>query len=161
MVAGGATALLIVVGLLGFHGMGAARGQAVLERAGYPTPGSAYAGRSAVFGLVTPGPDSGMVRFAPARKDQQGGPETVQPADVGPYQPLSLAPGAEIRVTAPIAEDGVTDWIHGIRVSAQRFAALYQAAVQKYGPMVDRGHMFELWFDDQGRITRLVHYFSP
>ena len=161
LVAGGVALLLFATGLSAFRGIGPARGQAVLQQAGYETASPAYAGRSDVFGLVVPGTDSTTVQFAAARKDQPGGPETVRPADVGPYQPVELAPGAQIQVTAPIAEEGVTDWIRGIQVSPQRFDQLYQAAVQKYGPMPDRGHMFELWFDGQGRITRMVHYFSP
>ena len=28
-------------------------------------------------------------------------------------------------------------------------------------PLLDRAHMFELWFDGRGRIVRMQHYFSP
>ncbi len=159
LAAGGAAVLMVAMGLLVFHAMGPARDQAVLQRA--VATNSAYAGRSDVFGLAAPGRDSSSVWFAAARRVQPGGPETVQPADVGPYEALPLAPGAEIRVTAPIAEEGVTDWVRGIQVTPEQFAQLYQAAVRQYGPMIDRGHMFEAWFDGSGRITRLVHYFSP
>lgn len=126
------------------------------------TPGaSAFAGRSRVFGLVMPAGAPGMVLFAPARREQPGGPETVLPADVQPYQEIPLAPGAEIRVTAPIANGGVTDYVRGIQVSPERFSALYRESERRYGSFLDRGHMFELWFDGDGRIIRMIHYFSP
>jgi hypothetical protein len=162
----GAVAGLVAAGLLAWGtsiGTGArwADSRAVFYQAGYRTAGADYAGRSNVFGLIAPGQDPSVVRFAPARRDQPGGPETVQPADVGAYRPVSLAPGAQIWVTAPIADQGVTDYIRGIQVTPAQFAAYYRAALQKYGPMVDRGHMFTIAFDGQGRIARMVHYFSP
>jgi hypothetical protein len=121
----------------------------------------AYAGRARVFGLVTPGADSGQVLFAPARRIQPGGPETVYPANVEPYQELPLAPNTQIRVTAPIALEDLPDYVQGVKVSAQRFPGLYREADQRYGPFLDRGHMFELWFDDQGCIVRMQQIFSP
>jgi hypothetical protein len=130
------------------------------------TPGatagaSAFVGRSRVFGLVAPASEAGLVLFAPARREQPGGPETVLPAGVQPYQEIPLAPGAEIRVTAPIANEGVTDYVRGIQVSPERFSALYHESERRYGTIVDRGHMFELWFDGAGRVIRMIHYFSP
>lgn len=143
------------------------RGHAVYDRTVYrATPsaqpgGTRFAGRSDVFGLVVPGPTPGEVFFAPARREQPGGPETVVPADIQPYLAFKLAPGAEIRVTAPIANEGVTDYVKGITVTPERFDALYKESEQRYGPIMDRGHMFELWFDGEGRIVRMIHYFSP
>src|SRR3954465_576033 len=79
-------------------------------------PDPAYAGRSRVFGLVEAASTPDEVLFAPARKVQPGGPETVRPAGIGRYGPLTIAPGAVIRATAPIVEDGVTDWVRGVRL---------------------------------------------
>ncbi|GAA0370208.1 hypothetical protein NE235_19645 [Actinoallomurus spadix] len=124
-------------------------------------PGAAYAGRSRVFGLVMAGPKADTVLFAPARKVQPGGPETVRPADVGRYVPLRLAPGAVIRASAPIANDGITDWVRGIRLTPEEFHALMVRLQTRLHPLLDRAHMFELWFDGRGRITRMQHYFSP
>ncbi|MEV0399394.1 hypothetical protein [Actinoallomurus sp. NPDC050550] len=124
-------------------------------------PGSAYANRSRVFGLVEAGPTADMVLFAPARKVQPGGPETVYPANVGQYVRLRLASGAVIRASAPIANEGVTDWVRGVRLSPQQFHTLLLKLQERLHPLLDRSHMFELWFDAQGRVTRMQHYFSP
>jgi hypothetical protein len=124
-------------------------------------PGEAYAGRSRVFGLVEAGQTADTVLFAPARKVQPGGPETVHPADVGHYLALRLAPGAAIRASAPIANEGVTDWVHGIRLTPEEFHTLLVKLQERLHPLLDRSHMFELWFDGRGRITRMQHYFSP
>jgi hypothetical protein len=126
-----------------------------------PAPGAAYANRSRVFGLVLAGPAAETLLFAPARKVQPGGPETVHPADVGRYGPLRLASGAVIRASAPIANDGVTDWVRGIRLTPGEFRALLVKLQARVHPLLDRAHMFELWFDGRGRITRVQHYFSP
>jgi hypothetical protein len=128
---------------------------------GDPGPGAAYAGRSRVFGLVMAGNGPDDVLFAPARKVRPGGPETVRPAGVGRYIPLEFAPGVVIRASAPIAEDGVTDYVRGIRLSPERFDRLLRALSQRLHPLLDRAHMFELWFDGRGRIVRMQHYFSP
>ncbi|MCO5974291.1 hypothetical protein [Actinoallomurus soli] len=124
-------------------------------------PGAAYADRSRVFGLVMAGPTAETVLFAPARKVQPGGPETVHPADVGRYVPLRLASGVVIRASAPIANDGVTDWVRGIRLTPEEFRTLLIKLQTRLHPLLDRSHMFELWFDGRGRITRMQHYFSP
>jgi hypothetical protein len=121
----------------------------------------AYAGRARVFGLVTPGPDPSQVLFAPARRMQPGGPETVYPGDAESYQALPLASDAKIRVTAPIALEALPDYVHGVSVSEQRFPEMYREADERYGPFLDRGHMFDLWFDDQGHIVRMQQIFSP
>jgi hypothetical protein len=123
--------------------------------------GSAFADRARVFGLVKPAPDSDEVLFAPARRMQPGGPETVYPGNVQPYQELPLASHAEIRVTAPIAPDDLPDYVKGIKITADRFPEMYQEADQRYGPFLDRAHMFELWFDDRGCIVRMQHIFTP
>jgi hypothetical protein len=92
---------------------------------------------------------------------QPGGPESVYPGNVQHYQNLPLAPDAEIRVTAPIVLGELPDYIQGIKITVDRFPGLYQEADQRYGPFLDRGHMFELWFDDRGRIVRMQQIFSP
>jgi len=126
-----------------------------------PDPGAAYAGRSRVFGLVEAGTIRGRVLFAPARKVQPGGPETVRPAAVGRYVPLTLAPGAVIRASAPVVEDGVTDWVRGVRLTPEQLNDGLLELRRRSRPLLDRAHMFELWFDGQGRIARMQHYFSP
>jgi hypothetical protein len=126
-----------------------------------PAPGSEYAGRARVFGLVEAGATPAGVLFAPARKVQTGGPETVRPAGVGRYVPLPLAPGAEIRASAPIANEGVTDYVRGIRLTPAQLNDLLRKLSRRLHPLLDRAHMFELWFDARGRIIRMQHYFSP
>lgn len=121
----------------------------------------AYANRSRVFGLVAEGPDAGQVLFAPARKVQPGGPETVHPGAVGRYTPLTIAPGAVIRASAPIVENGVTDYVRGVRLTPERLTEDLRSLRERSHPLLDRAHMFELWFDGAGRITRMQHYFSP
>jgi hypothetical protein len=123
--------------------------------------GSGYANRARVFGLVDAGPTPAQVLFAPARKVQTAGPETVRPAAVGRYVPLTLAPGAVIRASAPIANDGVTDYVRGIRLTPEQLTELLRKLRRRLHPLLDRAHMFELWFDGQGRIVRMQHYFSP
>jgi hypothetical protein len=159
--AGCAAALLIA-------GLRAGRHEPVTHTAAYrrtpasaPPAGGAFAGRSQVFGLVIPDADPGQVRFAPARRMQPGGPETVYPANVEPYRALPLAPGAEIRVTAPIALGDLPNYVQGVGVTADRFTREYHESDQRYGPFLDRGHMFELSFDDRGRIVRAHQIFSP
>jgi hypothetical protein len=121
----------------------------------------AYAGRARVFGLVDAGPSVTRVLFAPARKVQRAGPETVRPAAVGRYAPVALAPGAVIRASAPIVDDGVTDYVRGVRLSPERLDDGLRKLRRRFHPLLDRAHMFELWFDGQGRIVRMQHYFSP
>jgi hypothetical protein len=119
-----------------------------------------YAGRARVFGLAEA--DTGTrVLFAPARKVQPGGPETVRPAGVGRYVPLTLAPGAAIRASAPIVDDGVTDYVRGIRLTPEQLNEGLRKLHRRLHPLLDRAHMFELWFDGRGRIVRMQHYFSP
>jgi hypothetical protein len=121
----------------------------------------AYAGRSKVFGLVQAGTSPDRVLFAPARKVQHGGPETVRPGSVGRYVPLTIAAGAVIYASAPIVEDGVTDYVHGVRLSREQLSDGLRKLRRRSHPLLDRAHMFELWFDGQGRIVRMQHYFSP
>jgi hypothetical protein len=124
-------------------------------------PSPAFAGRSRVFGLVDAGDGPGRVLFAPARKVQPGGPETVRPAAIGRYLPVPLAPGVVIRASAPIVEEGVTDWVHGVRLTPKQFSDDLRNLHRRSRPLLDRAHMFELWFDGQGRVIRMQHYFSP
>ena len=126
-----------------------------------PDPAAVYAGRSRVFGLVEAGMSRGRVLFAPARKVQPGGPETVRPAAVGRYVPLTLAPGAVIRASAPVVEDGVTDYVRGVRVTPEQLNDGLLKLRRRSHPLLDRAHMFELWFDGRGRVVRMQHYFSP
>jgi hypothetical protein len=121
----------------------------------------AYAGRARVFGLVDAGPSAARVLFAPARKVQRGGPETVRPAAVGRYAPLTIAPGATIRASSPIVDDGVTDYVRGVRLTPEQLDEGLRKLRRRLHPLLDRAHMFELWFDGQGRIVRMQHYFSP
>jgi hypothetical protein len=130
-------------------------------RAGGSGADPVYAGRARVFGLVDAGADASGVLFAPARKVQTGGPETVRPAAVGRYVPLTFAPGAVIRASAPIVEDGVTDWVRGIRLTPEQLGDGLRRLRRRLRPLLDRAHMFELWFDGRGRIIRMQHYFSP
>jgi hypothetical protein len=124
-------------------------------------PSPVFAGRSRVFGLVEAGNGPDEVLFAPARKIQPGGPETVRPAGIGRYVRLTLAPGVVIRASAPIVEDGVTDWVRGVRLTPERLAGHLRGLRRRSHPLLDRAHMFELWFDGQGRVVRMQHYFSP
>ncbi len=126
-----------------------------------PSPGLEYAGRARVFGLVQAGSTPAGVLFAPARKVRPGGPETVRPEGVGRYVPLPLAPGAVIRASAPIVEQGVTDYVRGIRLTPAQLNDQLRRLSKRLHPLLDRAHMFELWFDDRGRVVRMQHYFSP
>jgi len=120
-----------------------------------------YADQAKVFGLLMPGAVPAEVLFAPAIRTQPAGPETVEPTSIGPYELLQLAPNAEIRVTAPIDNEPLTDYLAGARVTAAQFAAMYQVSSRRFGPLLDRGHMFELTFDSQGKITLAHQIFSP
>ncbi len=120
-----------------------------------------FAGRSRVFGLAEAGTSPDQVLFAPARKVQPAGPETVYPAAVGRYVPLSFAPGAVIRASAPIVEQGVTDYVRGVRLTPEQLDGDLRRLVRRPEPLLDRSHMFELWFDGRGQIVRMQHYFSP
>jgi hypothetical protein len=122
---------------------------------------AAYAGRARVFGLVDAGPSVGRVLFAPARKVQRAGPETVRPAAVGRYAPVALAPGAVIRASAPIVDDGVADYVRGVRLTPEQLGDGLRKLRRRFHPLLDRAHMFELWFDGQGRVVRMQHHFSP
>jgi hypothetical protein len=121
---------------------------------------SGYAGRARVFGLAEAGTGS-RVLFASARMVRSGGPETVRPAGVGRYEPLAFAPRAVIRASAPIVQDGVTDYVRGIRLTPDQLNEGLRKLQRRLHPLLDRAHMFEVWFDGQGRIVRMQHYFSP
>lgn len=114
------------------------------------------------FGLVRPGRAQGEVLFARAGKQQHGGPETARAARPEPYRPVPLAPGAQVWLTAPLADREPADYLTGISVEPEAFGRYFRAAEQRLGGVVDaRAHMFELWLDEQGRAIRLRHYFSP
>jgi hypothetical protein len=124
-------------------------------------PSPVFAGRSRVFGLVQAGNSPGELLFAPARKVQPGGPETVRPAGIGRYVRLTLAPGVVIRASAPIVENGVTDWVRGVRLTPEQLIGHLRDLRWRSHPLLDRAHMFDLWFDGRGRVVRMQHYFSP
>lgn len=114
-----------------------------------------------VFGLVKPGDIPSLVQLARATEHQPGGPETLVPVNAGPYVPVPLAPGAVIRVTAPIYDGDLADWLAGAEVTPEQFARLSQQAEQRYGPLPARARMFRVWLDESGRATKLQHIFSP
>ena len=119
-----------------------------------------HTGRAPVFGPAEA--DTGSrVLFAPARRVQPGGPETVRPAGAGRYAPLTFAPGAVIRASAPIVDDGVTDDVRGVRLTPEQLNEGLRKAHRRLHPLPDRARMFEPWFDGRGRIAGMQHYFSP
>jgi hypothetical protein len=136
----------------------------VVRAAAAPTGGTApsrYSGRTGVFGLAQPGERPGEVLFAPARRHRPGGPETLRAVAVEPEETLRLAPGAVIRLTMPLAGREPADSVRGIPVTPERFPVLFRAAQERLGALHDRARMFELSFDDRGRIVRMNHHFSP
>jgi hypothetical protein len=66
-----------------------------------------------------------------------------------------------IRASAPIVEDGVTDYVRGIRLTPRQLNEGLTKLRRRSHPLLDRAHMFELWFDGRGRIVRMQHRFSP
>jgi hypothetical protein len=66
-----------------------------------------------------------------------------------------------IRASAPVVNEGVTDWVRGIRLTPAQLDQDLRDLQARSHPLLDRAHMFELWFDDRGRIVRMQHYFSP
>jgi hypothetical protein len=114
-----------------------------------------------IFALVKPGATAGVVLVAPATEHQPGGPETLVPVRVQPYKPVSLAPAAVIRVSAPYYQGHLSDWISGAPVTPQQFAQLVRGAEARYGPLPDRARMFRVTLGGGGRVSRLQHIFSP
>lgn len=114
-----------------------------------------------VFGLVKPADTAGRVMVAPATERQPGGPETLVPVNVRPYAAVPLAPGVRIRVTAPIYDGELTDWLAGTAVTPSRFAMLSRQAERRYGPLPGRARMFRIQLDEQGRVSSLQQIFSP
>jgi hypothetical protein len=113
------------------------------------------------FAVVRPGSNPDQVMVARATRRQPGGPETVVPAKVGKPAPTALAPGAWIRITAPLYEGELSDWLRGAAVTPRQFAAMSQASEHRYGPFPDRARMFDVWLDAQGRVTGMQQIFSP
>jgi hypothetical protein len=66
-----------------------------------------------------------------------------------------------IRASAPIVDDGVTDYVRGIRLTPEQLNEGLRKLHRRSHPLLDRAHMFELWFDGRGRIAGMQHYFSP
>ena len=114
-----------------------------------------------LFAVIKPGGTPGQVLVARATEYQPGGPETLVPVHVQPYRAMRLAPGAVIRITAPLYPGVLTDWIKGAQVTPQQFDADARQAEARWGPLPDRAHMFHLTLDAQGRVSRMQHYFSP
>src|SRR5262249_5174358 len=102
---------------------------------------SGPAGRSQAFGLVEAGAGPQSVLFAPARKVRRGGPETVRPAGVGRYAPLRLAPGVVIYASAPVVNEGVNDWVRGIRLTPAQLDQDLRDLQARSRPLLDRAHM--------------------
>lgn len=114
-----------------------------------------------IFALVKPDSRPAQVLVARATEHQPGGPETLVPVNVQPYKALQLAPGAIIRITAPLYPGPLTDWVKGIQVTPEQFNSYARQAESKYGPLPDRARMFHLWLDPQGRVRGMQHYFTP
>jgi hypothetical protein len=113
------------------------------------------------FGLVEPGATSTGLLFAAAKRSRQGGPETLRAVDVAPYHPVRLAPGAQLWITVPIYQGSLPDVVKGVQVPPDRFTTLYRAEDSRFGPILDRAHMFDVRFDAKGRIAWIHQIFSP
>jgi hypothetical protein len=138
-------------------------GAAPMAHTTQTTPAAPTAAPSAtrIFAVVEPAGDPAHVLVARAAERRPGGPETLVPVHVQPYVTLPLAPGAVIRITAPLYPGNLTDWVAGAQVTPERFTAYARQAEARYGPLPDRARMFHLWLDPQGRVIRMQHYFTP
>lgn len=114
-----------------------------------------------LFAVIKPGGTPGQVLVAWATEYQPAGPETLVPVHVQPYKAMQLAPGAVIRITAPLYPGPLTDWIKGAQVTPEQFDTDARQAEARWGPLPDRAHMFHLTLDPQGRVSGMQHYFSP
>ncbi|GAA2591465.1 hypothetical protein SMC26_06785 [Actinomadura fulvescens] len=119
------------------------------------------AAEARVFAVIRHGARPGEVLLARATRRQPGGPETVVPANVRPARATPFAPGARIRVTAPLYEGDLKDWLKGVRVTPEQFAAMSRTAERRYGPLPDRARMFDVRLDERGRIVGMRQVFSP
>jgi hypothetical protein len=119
------------------------------------------ASRTTAFALVYAGPGPGWALVAKARRIQPGGPETVTPVDVQRPAETPIDPGADITITAPLYAGELRDWLAGAEVDPGEFDRQLREADRRYGPLPDRARMFDVTFDDLGRIVRLHHIFSP
>jgi hypothetical protein len=66
-----------------------------------------------------------------------------------------------IRASAPIVDEGVTGHVRGIRPTPEQLNEGLRKPHRRLHPPLDRAHMFEPWFDGQGRITGTQRHFSP
>lgn len=127
-----------------------------------PLPGPVPpAGTTPAFGLIEPGSGETGLLFAAARRSQPGGPETLRPVDVGRYRPMRLAPGAQLWVTVPLYSGTPPNVVQGVQVTPARFAALYRTVNARFGPILDRAHMFDVRLDTKGRIAWIHQMFTP
>jgi hypothetical protein len=151
-----------LVGAVALSGCGQQRAQ-VEPAAGTSGRHEAAAAAPArkAFAVVRPGPRPDQVLMARATRWQPAGPETLVPAKVGTPARMALAPGAWIRITAPLYEGELSDWLRGAAVTPRQFAAMSKASERRYGPFPDRARMFDVWLDAQGRITGMQQIFSP
>ena len=119
------------------------------------------ASHTTAFAVVNAGSGPGWALVAKATRIQPGGPETVTPVDLQRPADTPIAPGADITITAPLYAGDLEDWLAGAKVTSAEFDRQLREADQRYWPLSDRARMFEVTFDDSGRIVRLHHIFSP
>ncbi|MBO2449967.1 hypothetical protein J4573_22890 [Actinomadura barringtoniae] len=157
--------LLAVTGLVGTVALsGCGRQHAQVAPAGgtlvrHQAAAAAPVGKA--FAVVRPGASPDQVLVARATRKQPAGPETLVPSRVGTPAPVALAPGARIRITAPLYDGELTDWLRGAAVTPRQFADMSQASEHRYGPFPDRARMFDVWLDAQGRVAGMRQIFSP
>ncbi|MFG2001260.1 hypothetical protein ACGFNU_19145 [Spirillospora sp. NPDC048911] len=157
----GLLAVLAAVPVLA-TGCGEQRANMAAVRDSAATPSAAaLSGATTAFAVVRPGARPDEVLLARATRRQPGGPETVVPANVRPAAATALAPGARIHITAPLFEGDLKDWLKGIQVTPEQFAAMSRTAERRYGPLPDRARMFDVRLDGRQRITVMRQIFSP
>jgi hypothetical protein len=113
------------------------------------------------FAVVNAGSGPGRALVARARRSQPGGPETVKPVDLQRAADTPIARSADITITAPLYSGNLKDWLAGAKVDPGELDRRLREADRRYGPLPDRARMFEVTFDDLGRIVRLHQIFSP
>jgi len=150
-----------LVGTLALSGCGQQHAQATPAGGTTVRHQAAAAPAGKAFAVVRPGAGPDQVLVAPATRRQPAGPETLVPSKVGTPAPLALAPGARIRITAPLYDGELTDWLRGAAVTPRQFADMSQASEHRYGPFPDRARMFDVWLDGQGRVAGMQQIFSP
>lgn len=154
-----------LVGTVALSGCGQQHAQAT--RAGGTTVrqqaarAAAAAPAGKAFAVVRPGTQPDQVLVARATRRQPAGPETLVPSEVAAPAQVALAPGAWIRITAPLYDGELSDWLRGAAVTPRQFADMSQASEHRYGPFPDRARMFDVWLDGQGRVAGMQQIFSP